>query len=963
MSFKRFVFLLLTSIVAVCGAQADAWARQAADVSGGGAVNATTAADTLPSSPAARTNAPVRAARDLSRYEGRTVESVDVVIEEAASDAAALAEFRSLLRIAPNRRFTAVAGRESLQALFDSQRVARARIEASDAPGQSEDGRPRVALRFIIRPQVVVAGVEIELGALPPAAPVTEDELRARLNLLEPGKPASEQSVRSNADAIQVYLRDRGFYRASVESEQRLDDSKTRSTITYRVALGEQATVSSLSINITGFDDAPLRPALSLRAGAVFTQSALGEDLGRIRQAIIAGGHLAPRINEPRAVLDSATNTIAVSVTGSIGPKVNVEVKVAEEIAGYKLSEKAVRELLPVKREGNISASSILEGARRLRNRLQEEGYFFADVVAVCTVTPPLAAAAPLSPDEVAPDVCQLLNPEEMSGSQVNITYRLVGDVPGQTRRYKLTNIRLEGTDKLTIDDVRDDLRTQEANALGIIPFFGLGRGYTSDQALEQDTRIIRARMSDLGYRHAVVTVRRGVSPEGENLIITFVVDEHRLTRVAGIEIRGNQLYTAERLRDEACPAERLPEEVCTIVGGPFSRSAARADADRIRTFYARNGYLDAEVNLSIVDLPDKGDDEQVRLIYTVKEADKVFINQIFINGNVETKREAILKTISLRPGEILRADNITESERNLYATDAFRQVIIRAEPAGETAGFKKRDIIIDLEERKRYVMDYGGGYSTDNGPLGLFEIRNSNLFGALRQGALRTRGSNRQQLFRLEYFDPRFRRYGVKEFAPLVVSAQYQRDTTVTRFFRSTLDQGTSGIVQRLNEEGKPIDIDCPLPDLQCEVIGSPTINRFTINAETQRDIELELGPRGEVRKRSTLFLRYNYEDVRLYNIQSLLIASILRPDRAVRLSRFGATFARDTRDRALDATRGEFLTVDYALALRQFGGNLSFSKLQATYRRYYKVARARDTVLAAAVQLGLASLYQPTD
>ena len=46
------------------------------------------------------------------------------------------------------------------------------------------------------------------------------------------------------------------------------------------------------------------------------------------------------------------------------------------------MSEKTARELLPVKREGNIDVSAIVEGARRLRNKLQEEGYFFAEVTA-----------------------------------------------------------------------------------------------------------------------------------------------------------------------------------------------------------------------------------------------------------------------------------------------------------------------------------------------------------------------------------------------------------------------------------------------------------------------------------------------------------------------------------------------------------------------------------------------------
>ncbi|MGH9901303.1 MAG: POTRA domain-containing protein, partial [Pyrinomonadaceae bacterium] len=762
-------------------------------------------------------------------------------------------------------------------------------VEAADAAGAAgADDRPRVALRFVVRPQVLVAGVVIDLGLAPPGALVSEDELRARLNMLDPGRRASEQAIRNNADLIQAYLRDRGFYRAGVEYERELDATKTRATVVYRINLGEQATVDKFDINIEGFDPSAVAADLELRPGEPFTQTALGEDIGRIRRAIIARGRLAPRINEPRARLDSARNRITIEVTGAVGPEVAVAVR------GYELSEERARELLPVKREGTIELSAIEEGARRIRNRLQEEGYFFADVTQVCSVVPPLAP----QPADAAlpgarggpPDVCESLNPEELSARNVTITYAVE---PG--RRFKLTDIRITGTEKLTAADVEDDLRTTEANALGFIPFFGLGRGFTSNEALEQDRRTVRARMVDLGYRQAEVNVLQGVSPEGESLIITFEVTENQLTRVSDVEIRGNLIYTAERLREAACPPDRLPEEVCTIIGGPFSRSAARSEADRIRNFYARQGYLDANVELAVVDLPEKGGDQQVRLVYTVTEADKVFINRIFVNGNVVTERQAVLDAIPLAEGEVLRTDRIAESERILYSTDAFRQVIIRTEPAGEnSSGFKRRDVIIDVEERKRYVMDYGGGYSTDGGPLGVFEIRNGNLFGKLRQGAFRVRASGLQQLVRFEYFDPRFRRYGNRAFAPLVLSLQYQRDTSVTRFFRSTIDRGSSGIVQRVNERGEPIDVNCEtlegVPESECGVAGDPAVNRFTFNVETQRDFELELGPRGEVRKRSTLFLRYNYEDVRLLKIQSLLVAPILRPDRVVRLSRFGA-------------------------------------------------------------------------
>ena len=64
--------------------------------------------------------------------------------------------------------------------------------------------------------------------------------------------------------------------------------------------------------------------------------------------------------------------------------------------------------------------------------------------------------------------------------------------------------------------------------------------------------------------------------------------------------------------------------------------------------------------------------------------------------------------------------------------------------------------------------MDYGGGFSTDTGALGLFEISNVNLMNKLRQGAMRLRLSRLQQRVRFEYLDPRFKRYGERQFAPL---------------------------------------------------------------------------------------------------------------------------------------------------------------------------------------------------
>ncbi len=880
----------------------------------------------------------------LDEYEGRTISSIEITFEGSPSDPVAESEFLSIIKILPNAQFSAVAVRDSLQALFDSERVANARVEVLDAAANTNGP---IRLRFVIQRQVQIGDVKFEI-ATPAGVPITQDELRARLNLSQPGTHLSKQIVSHNADELQVYLRDRGYFNATVEAAEELDTSGTRATITYRIVPGEQAKVAAFNIDIKGFDATAVKPTLALQPGAAFTREALGQDVTKIRQAIINLQYLAPLLDDARVERDADKNQITISIKGAVGPHVTVVVP------DYPMSDKVARDLLPVKREGNIDQSAIVEGARRIRNKLQEQGYFFTEVTPVCTVTP---AVPELGVNGTA-ETCETLNPEALSGHNLEIRYDI-----DRGRRFKLTDIRITGTNKLTYQDIAADLRTQKASALGLIPFVTL---------LEQDRRTVEAYMRDLGYRHVAATVLQGVSINGDNLIITFQVNEGPLSRIAGVEVRGNKIYTDQRLLDE----------LRIVTGSPYSRTQARSDGDRLLALYAREGYVNAQMEFSIVELPLKAGDEQVRLVYSItNEGDKVYINRIIVNGvtgdasTQRTKRDAIARVIPLVEGDVLRADLIAESERELYLTDAYRQVIIRTEPAGETvAGFKRRDLIIDVEEKKPRVMDYGGGFSTDTGPLGLLEISNVNLMNKLRQGAMRLRVSSRQQLLRFEYLDPRFARYGRKQFAPIAISVQYQRDSTVTRFFRSAIDRGTLGIVQRLDAKGNPLD------EFGVKV-KQPTINRFTATVETQRVLSQKT--------RSIVFARYSYEDVRLFNLGSLLVKPILQPDRAVRLSRFGASFVRDTRERCergllgtvrnpdeetgapgeicrynqLDATRGSFFNVDYAIALRQLGGNLSFGRLQATYRTYYKVNAFRGTVFAGNATLGLANLFNPRD
>src|SRR5438045_9115912 len=92
---------------------------------------------------------------------------------------------------------------------------------------------------------------------------------------------------------------------------------------------------------------------------------------------------------------------------------------------------------------------------------------------------------------------CAKLEQSRLDDHTINIVY----DV-NLHRRLRLTDIRITGTNKLTVEDIVPQLKSRKASALAFLPFLGgYGRGYTSNPMLEDDRRTVEAPMNTLGYR------------------------------------------------------------------------------------------------------------------------------------------------------------------------------------------------------------------------------------------------------------------------------------------------------------------------------------------------------------------------------------------------------------------------------------------------------------------------------
>lgn len=575
-------------------------------------------------------------------------------------------------------------------------------------------------------------------------------------------------------------------------------------------------------------------------------------------------------------------------------PTARVEVTPVEDL---KLNNRKLRELLPIMGQG-FSRSLARLGERRLREYLQEHGFFFAEVRFRC-------------------------EPIDCSGAPTRVFYDIE---PNQV--YDLKEIRLEGAKQLRLEEVRGDLRSEVASRVGGIPFFkdlpvigGYVRGLTSNERLKSDEETIRRLLVDRGYLRARVRTRLAVKPENEDLLLIFDVDEGPLSKVSEVMIRGNATISEPRLR-QAIPLRQ---------DDPYSPTRARTGAQQIRQLYAEQGFLETTVNLEI----EESVENSLQLVYRVDEGARAVIREIEIAGTTRTGKGWIRRYYDFQLGDVLTPDRIRATQNALYATNAFREVSLRATPLGGDDGSAHK-LTIKLTEAKPLLFVYGLGYSTDDGIRGSIELANTNLRGSLDALSLRLRASRREQITQFSFTD--LRPFGWK--LPTTISTFYNRSANLRTFVRRRV----------LEENGRTNDSN------EGKGFG---LQRYGSFIQTERKLD----------DRTSLRFRYNFERASLFGIDEKEFAGteVTRNERAIRLGVLSAGVTRDTRDNVLNPMRGQLISADHSLAAVFLGGNESFNKFFATYQRYHTLDPSKPfvggTTLAFSARLGMAAVFRTAD
>lgn len=594
---------------------------------------------------------------------------------------------------------------------------------------------------------------------------------------------------------------------------------------------------------------------------------------------------------------------------GRVGQAERVAAVEVTPIEDLKLSEKRLRELLPVMTQG-FSRSLARLGERRLREYLQERGYFFAEVSFRCV-----------------PVDCSGVRPGEPPAVFYDIE---------PNRVYALKEIRLEGTSRLRIESIRDQLQCETASRFGGLPFLkdlpligGSLRGLTSNERLKSDEETIRRQLVDQGYLRARVNSRLAVRPENDDLLLIFNVEEGPLSRVDEIAIIGNEALATDQLR-RAIPI---------AAAAPYAPGLARLGAQQIRQLYADRGYLEAFANLEVEEQAGAGSESRLRLTYRISEGRPAILGAITITGTTRTSHKSISRYYDFNRGDLLTPEKLRATQAALYATNAFREVSLRVDDQGNENGPAHR-VTVSLSEARPLLFVYGLGYSSDDGIRGSVEVANTNLRGSLNSLSLRLRASRREQISQLSFAD--LRPLGLK--LPTTISVFYNRSANLRTFVRRRVVDETGQTTESSEGEGFGLD-------------------RYGTFIQTQKKID----------SRTSLRFRYNFERANLFGLDLAQSpgTEVTRNERAIRLGMLSVGISRDTRDNVLNPTRGQLISADHSLAAVPLGGNESFNKFFATYQRYQTLEGGapllgrtlRGTTLAFSARVGLAATFRTAD
>jgi outer membrane protein assembly complex protein YaeT len=625
--------------------------------------------------------------------EGRPVAQIRVSYESGAAVKENLPQLA--LKVGSPFRFSEE--RQSLRQIYRMGDYSDIRVTA----GLASDG---LEVSFVVKPNLYNNVIRIEGLKAPPTEAVALASMRLTL-----GEPFRESTLREAVDRLQGALRDDGLYQAKIQWSLEPHPDTRQMDVTVTVYPGLRAHVGMITlVNRTPYSEQQLLHRLRISPKTAVTASGLSRDNERLKKFLVNQGYLGAGGVITRGMYDAKSNMVPLTIAVTAGPRVRVEIQ------GAHLSKSQQRKLIPIFEEGAVDEDLLQEARRNVRDYLQSQGYFDADV--------------------------QVRSQQNQLGERV-----IMFDVT-RANHYRLAGLAFEGNKYFASPLLLRRLQLQ--------PAAFASRGRFSQQLLRGDTDSTRALYVANGFRDAQVTssIDDHYRNKKDNLFVTFHIVEGSQVRVANLRIEGNQgIRTADLLNATG-----------STPGQPFSESTVESDRNNILALYYDAGYPDASFHEEVV----PGEQPNtIDLIYHVTEGQRIDVSDVLLSGYLYTRRGIVQRQVTIEANGPLREGDVARTQRQLYNLGVFDRVQIA--PQNPSGTDPDKAVVVAMHEGDRYTLGYGfgfevqriaGGSSNPNGttisasPRVIFEIARNNMFGRAQTLSFKGRASTLEYRFALGY-------------------------------------------------------------------------------------------------------------------------------------------------------------------------------------------------------------------
>ena len=319
-----------------------------------------------------------------------------------------------------------------------------------------------------------------------------------------------------------------------------------------------------------------------------------------------------------------------------------------------------------------------------------------------------------------------------LENNRVNLVFEI-----SEGKETKVTQIDFVGNKIFNDSNLRDVVKTSEERWWSP---FSSDEKYDPDRTAF-DKELLRRYYVKQGYADfQVKSSIAAITPDGESFYLTFTVDEGKQYTFGDIHIDNSLSKGVD-----------LSAELTTESGEIYNADEIENTIDNMVTKLGDKGFAFVDVKPRFTR---NHAERTIDLSYEVNMGPRVYVERINIDGNSRTLDEVVRREFRLAEGDAYSTSKLARSEQRIRNLGFFENVSISQQPGTSP---DQTVVNVDVREQSTGEISLGAGFSSTDGALAEFGIKESNLLGRGQELRLNALIAAERQQFDVGFTEPYF--------------------------------------------------------------------------------------------------------------------------------------------------------------------------------------------------------------